>query len=313
MRKYIVIISVLLLFTLFLLPCSADSMTLKQLLDPGGGDLAVTVTDSTGLHQTAGYSWQSGNNDLVIGGVGDDNLDFIAPVLSLSYTNQMGLDYSLNPGDIVRLYGAVAIQLDGTSFLATPGDITGEDCFRVGFAFMVNDLITWVDADVTANYDYASGNYYTFTSTLAIPNGATCFCGLRLSFAFPGIFNIRNTDYIRAKGKDINLYVGSVQYAPFYDPADTTDLDNLDREEQEVFDQTEDGRQEYSTIVNAVRNIFNVTYISSGLLAVSAVLGRLFTVPFIGNLLYISLALGLFAFVLGLAHNVISRMRGGGR
>lgn len=313
MRKYIVVISVLLLSTLLLLPCSADSMTLKQLLDPGGGDLAVTVTDSTGRHQTAGYSWQDGNNDLVIGGAGDDNLDFITPVLDLSYTNQMGLDYQLNPGDIVRLNGAVAIQLDRTAFLAPPGDITGQDYFKVGFAFMVDGLITWIDADVTANYDYASGSYYTFSSTLAIPNGATRFCGVRLSFTFTGIYQIRNTDYIRAKGKDINLYVGSVQNAPIYNPADTTDLDNLDQQEKEVLDQTEDGRQEYSTIVNAVRNIFNVTYISAGLLAVSAVLGRLFTVPFIGNLLYISLALGLFAFVLGLAHNVLSRMRGGGR
>lgn len=311
MRKYIVVVSVCLLSTFLLLPCSADTMTLKQLLDPSTGDLAVTVIDSTGMHQTAGYSWQNGNNDLVIGGNGDDNLDFITPVLNLTYTNQMGFDYKLNAGDVVRLNGAVAIQLDRSFFICEPGDITGKDYFDIDFAFMVNNIITWIDADVIASYDYASGSYYTFSGTSSIPNGATILCGVRLSFKFPGLFSIKNTDYIRAKGKDIDLYVGSVQNAPIYDPANTTDLDNLEQKENEVFDQTEDGRQEFSTIVNGAKNIFNVTYISTGLLAVSALLGRLFSVPFLGNLLYISLALGLFAFVLGLAHNVLSRMRGG--
>lgn len=307
MRKYIVIISVLLLSTLLLLPCSADSMTLKQLLDPGGGDLYIQVSDNTGFHHTAGYSWQNGNRDLVIGGNGDDNMDFILPLFSVRYVNQMGLNYVLNPGDVVRLNGALSLLFDSDQ------DIAGNDggkYFEVYFAFMVDDVITWRLATTDFVFTKSTG-LFDFSATVNIPNNATRFCGVRFDFSFKDY--VTNTNYARLSGRNLDLYVGSLLNAPVYDPADTTDLDNLDQQEKEVLDQTEDGRQEYSTIVNAVRNIFNVTYISAGLLAVSAVLGRLFAVPFIGNLLYISLALGLFAFVLGLAHNVLSRMRGGGR
>lgn len=307
MRKYIVIISVLLLSTLLLLPCSADSMTLKQLLDPGGGDLYIQVSDNTGFHHTAGYSWQNGNRDLVIGANGDDNMDFILPLFSVRYVNQMGLNYVLNPGDVVRLNGALSLLFDSDQ------DIAGNDggkYFEVYFAFMVDDVITWRLATTDFVFTKSTG-FFDFSATVNIPNNATRFCGVRFDFNFKDY--VTNTNYARLSGRNLDLYVGSLLNAPVYDPADTTDLDNLDQQEKEVLDQTEDGRQEYSTIVNAVRNIFNVTYISAGLLAVSAVLGRLFAVPFIGNLLYISLALGLFAFVLGLAHNVLSRMRGGGR
>lgn len=307
MRKYIVIISVLLLSTLLLLPCSADSITLKQLLDPGGGDLYIQVSDNTGFHHTAGYSWQNGNRDLVIGGIGDDNMDFIVPLFSVRYINQMGLNYVLNPGDVVRLNGALSLLFDSDQ------DIGGNDggkYFEVYFAFMVDDVITWRLATTDFVFTKSTG-FFDFSATVNIPNNATRFCGVRFDFSFKDY--VTKTNYARLSGRNLDLYVGSLLNAPVYDSADTTDLDNLDRQEKEVLDQSEDGRQEYSTIVNAVRNIFNVTYISAGLLAVSAVLGRLFAVPFIGNLLYISLALGLFAFVLGLAHNVLSRMRGGGR
>ncbi len=317
-KKYLIpIISIILVFcfSFSTFALSSYNYTLKDYLGLNGSSIYAYRRSQNGVSYGANYQWDS-NYSLRIFTPGSDSPANTAYGLDVRSSFNGGdtspiLDFNNN--DVI-IFSAPRLRYEYTTTSTT----------KPSQAFFILD-ITFGFRDKNGDL-YDVQMYNSRASSTYLDNGtvAVHFDDVKFDYSVP--INYVSLEYMRfeiravvlgtAAGSDVVLassdnvlfYVGGRSDAPLYDGADTSTTDRFHDVEQGLLNDTQGGRDQSISILEGGMNAFKSALgIAEGTLAVSALFSSVINGIGLQPLLYISLALGMFAFIVGMSSLIISR------
>ena len=257
-----------------------------------------------------------------------------APIDGVSKTDTFGInstsyiyqhpymDYTIKVTDkdngvLVRKNGSASLEISNFLFHAREYDTVGfwypnfQNLYDISVSYYNgHEWLMFSDFDVEftdGTGDYKYNIYYDFIATENIYGIEICFTYNAVSlFGLPSNKQgfVLNTGYMEKVSIDVNDETGFLQ-APNYVKPDGGKLEEMEDIEDELGTNAEEG---FDAINGNVDNfVSNITGFVAGLQFMSTVMHLLIVrVPFAGSLVYISLGLGMFGLICGLAGAIIS-------
>lgn len=323
MKKYLIpIISIILVFcfSFSTFALSSYNYTLKDFLGLNGSSIYAYRRSKDGSSYGANYQWDN-NYSLRMFTAGDDspaNTAYGFDVRSSYNGGDVSPILEFNPNDVI-IFSAPRLQYEFTTTSTYIVDIAFQLVITFGFRDNYNDVFE------VEMYNVRSRGVGIDNGTAAVP-----FDDVKFEYSVP--LNYRSLEYMRfevrtpyafaatAAGSDVVFastenvlfFAGGRADAPLYDGADTSVTDQFHDAEQGLLNDTQNGRDEALGILSDGYSAFQSQLgIMEGTLAVSSLFSNIISGIGLGPLLYLSLAFGMFAFIVGMSSLIISRANKG--
>lgn len=304
-KIFIILLSVVVLLSSFLIPCSAAEISLQHLLQTESDDLFTVraYAEDDNFDLPLRYTWyrdyylityEEGIYDPVFE---YDHIEF------LSHSEFIKRD--VKPDDL--------IILSGTFYLGNPSS----DLFYGANINQIDLKVSYIlQNDVTGAYDYVPATvnkeYYEISSSgyiafrgsisLTVPVGYSLLQGIKIDYYFPlAPFPFDTRMYFQTNNKPLELYVGNSQNAPIYPVADSKTFDDYSDQEGDLIDATSGGLDDAIDAFNNIGNLFTPNgSMYKGVLFMGSLMRDLVgDLPAFGDIVLVALSLGLVTFVLG--------------